>query len=77
MILTHFYDMKKDCFTNSIKWNDENSAKAFMFDLLMNKEYEFAKIEIDEIDDNEYTICFLENETFAKGGFIEIDYRRD
>ena len=77
MTITHFYDIKKDCFTNSIKWNDDNSAKAFMFDLLMNKEYEYATIAIDEIDDSEYTIYFLENETVAKGGFIEIDYRRD
>ena len=43
-------------------WRDENSAKAFMFDLAFSREYdylEYLNIKIDE-ENKEYTVHFIQ-----------------
>ena len=80
MITMAFYNMehkdKGGCVirTNYIQWKDENSAKAFMFDLLMNYEHEYSYISIEEWCEDEYMIFYKMNHSTARGGEIECFY---
>lgn len=68
MVTTTFYNMDTKQFGNSIDWKDDNSAKAFMFDLLMNYEYEFSYISIEKFIEGDFVIYYKHNHSKAHSG---------
>ena len=70
MITISTYDEREKEFTNTLHWHDDNSAKAFMFDILYNPYSEFADgceyVSIETIEpDEEYIIHYqLKNKVY-------------
>ena len=61
MIIINMHNVADET-TFTSTWRDENSAKAFMFDLTFSREYdylEYLNIEIDE-ENKEYTVHFIQ-----------------
>lgn len=54
---------------------DTNSMKAMIFDMFLNRDFDYSSIRVDEIaTDEEYIVCYKFNKTIATGYHFEMEY---